>query len=220
MSQKPYQIFSVNSQTKAEHEFVADDGCPFRVYPDGIDLLIFKIYINGEILDSGTYTPLMNLLRSIPATATVFLHINSEGGDLFSALQIVNAIGDCNAEVITVADGLVISAATFIFLSGDKFMIKPNTVMMCHNYSGIISGKGHEIVSRTTFMTGFTDGILHKFYDGFLSDEEILDVVKGKDIWLTVDQIEERVLKMIEHNSDQTQHEKKKKKKKKKTKSK
>jgi ATP-dependent Clp protease protease subunit len=68
-------------------------------------------------------------------TAPIYLLINSEGGDVHSALAIHDIIKSISAPVYTVGSGQVMSAGSLIFAAGDKRYSFPHTWFMLHSIS-------------------------------------------------------------------------------------
>jgi ATP-dependent protease ClpP protease subunit len=172
----------------------------FYINSGEIRIPFFRIYLDS--VESKSPAKLCDMLRSIPEGARVLLYINNPGGDLFNTMQIVNAMNDCPAEVIAIADGKVISAASIIFLSADKFIVKDNSFMMCHYYSGGVFGKGHEMQSQLSFYDEINKDFMRKSYEGFLSPEEFERMTKGEDFWFTKEQIEDRLIEMLLHRRE------------------
>lgn len=65
----------------------------------------------------------------------IVLYINSPGGCVFSGLSAMDHISSLRVPVHTVADGLCCSAATFMFLAGEKRFIKPHAHVLIHQIS-------------------------------------------------------------------------------------
>lgn len=65
----------------------------------------------------------------------IVLYINSPGGDVFAGLSAMDHILSLRVPVHTVADGLCCSAATFLFLAGEKRFIKPHAHLLIHQIS-------------------------------------------------------------------------------------
>jgi ATP-dependent Clp endopeptidase proteolytic subunit ClpP len=65
----------------------------------------------------------------------IILYINSPGGDVFCGLSAMDHVAAIKVPVHTVADGLCCSAATFIFLAGEKRFIKPHAHVLIHQIS-------------------------------------------------------------------------------------
>lgn len=64
---------------------------------------------------------------------------------------------------------------------------------MIHNYSAFgMQGKGHEMKARQNFVDRELNRTFKDYYIGFLSEEEINDVIEGKDIWLNFEEVNDR----------------------------
>ena len=68
-------------------------------------------------------------------TKPIKLLINSPGGSIEDGQAVVDAILTSKTPIITVAFGKAMSASFDIFLAGDRRIIYPNTVLMCHSGS-------------------------------------------------------------------------------------
>ena len=76
------------------------------------------------------------------------IHINSEGGDIFSAMAMVDTIKQCKVPITTVVEGQAASAATLISVVADKRQITENSHMLIHQLSTGFWGKHHEFVDE------------------------------------------------------------------------
>lgn len=65
----------------------------------------------------------------------IVIYINSPGGCVFSGLSAMDHISSLKVPVHTVADGLCCSAATFMFLAGEKRFIKTHAHVLIHQIS-------------------------------------------------------------------------------------
>ena len=75
----------------------------------------------------------------------IYLYIRSYGGDIYAGLSGMNAIENCKVPIITIADGYVASAATFLLLGGSKrYMCKHSSVLI-HQLSSVTWGKFQDI---------------------------------------------------------------------------
>lgn len=71
-------------------------------------------------------------LESIP----IYIHISSQGGYIYNALSVVDAIKRCRVPIYSVVEGSVASAGTFISMVCQKRFICPNAFIMIHQLSG------------------------------------------------------------------------------------
>jgi ATP-dependent protease ClpP protease subunit len=63
------------------------------------------------------------------------IHICSEGGDLFVGLSAMNVLEKARVKVITIAQGVCCSAASFILLGGHERRIGKNAHVLIHQIS-------------------------------------------------------------------------------------
>lgn len=99
-----------------------------------------EIYIFGELVSERwdesdvTARSFVEDLRSFNG-ADIEIHINSPGGDVFTAVAIGNVIKNYNGAVTAVIDGLCASAATLIACSCKSVKMAKNAVYMIHKPS-------------------------------------------------------------------------------------
>lgn len=79
------------------------------------------------------------------------LYVNSQGGDLYEALGLIDMMKNSMVPIRTIGFGSVMSAGFLIFASGTKGerYIAPNTGIMCHQFSSSEDvGKYHDIKAQ------------------------------------------------------------------------
>jgi len=159
---------------------------------------VVNLYLCGEIKAAEEYVEWFQLFRAAGETDTIYIRINSEGGDLFAALQIVRAIQESNATIVCSVEGICMSAATLIFLSADRFELSDHTMFMFHNYSSGTIGKGGEMYDQITHFRSWSEKLFTSFYKDFLTPEEIKSMLDNKDIWLDAEEVAKRLKNRIE----------------------
>jgi ATP-dependent protease ClpP protease subunit len=152
-------------------------------------------YLCGEIKSAEEYIEWFQILRAASESDIIYIRINSEGGDLFSALQLVRAMQESNAKIICSVEGICMSAATLVFLSGDQFELSDHTMFMFHNYSSGTIGKGGEMYDQITHFRAWSEKLFDSFYKDFLTPEEIKSMLDNKDIWLDAHDVAQRLEK-------------------------
>lgn len=169
-------------------------------YAQVIPVAIHHFYINNEINDIDPYLDMINTLKTAEEHDTVFIYLNTPGGNLDTTVQIISAIKQSQASVITALEGSVASAGTLIFLSGDKFMVNPNCTFMIHNYSQWTGGKGNEVVLHVEYQMSWFKKLANDIYKNFLSPAEITLMLEGKDFWMESEQVAARLKKFSTEN--------------------
>jgi ATP-dependent protease ClpP protease subunit len=74
-------------------------------------------------------------------TPVIRIHIHSEGGDLHAGLGAMDFLRSLKCRVVTIAEGMCASAATFIFLGGDSRLVLPNSYLLIHQLGSEFWGK-------------------------------------------------------------------------------
>ena len=156
---------------------------------------VHEFYITGTIESADEYSEWFHTIRNANATDVVKLHINSPGGDLWTAIQFVHVLAETEATIQIVVEGACMSAATLLFLMGHEFEVSPHAMFMIHNYSGGSLGKGGEMYDNIVHERKWSENLLHDAYDGFLTQDEIKSVLDNKDLWMDTQEILERLEK-------------------------
>lgn len=159
---------------------------------------MYEFYISGAIGSPEEYIRTFNTIRHATEDDIIKMYINSGGGDLFTAIQFLRVTSETPATVICSVEGLCCSAATLIFLNADIFEVTPNSVFMYHNYTSGTFGKGGEQYDQILHERKWSEALLNQVYKDFLSKEEITSLLANKDIWMTSDEVVERMQKRIE----------------------
>lgn len=154
---------------------------------------LHTLYMTGEIESPDEYTDVFESIRMASPNDVIKIHINSPGGDLFTAIQFMRVLKETEAKVVTSVEGACMSAATLIFLAADQFEISEHSVFMFHNYSTVMYGKGGELFDGIMHDRKWSENLLKTEYEGFLTEKEIETVLDGKDIWLDADDAVERL---------------------------
>lgn len=154
---------------------------------------VIEAFITEEIQEPCIYNELYHRLNTAGSEDTVILHLNTPGGMIDSAFMIIDAIKNSKARVECRLSGTVASAGTIIALACDTVNVADHTAFMIHNYSAGLHGKGHEMKARQSFMDSQLNSAFKEFYHGFLTEDEMEDVIDGKDMWLSKDEVVERL---------------------------
>jgi len=156
------------------------------------------IYFYSEVDRQSIHT-LINLLKSAEeycftlsrVTSTklmpIYLHINSFGGCIFSALNAIDYIQASKVPVHTIIEGSTASAGTLISICGTKRYMRPNAHMLIHQLSSECWGKMAEIEDQYSNLKGLMVRIksLYKKNTG-IPEKELRKLLK-KDLWLDSD---------------------------------
>lgn len=116
------------------------------------------------------------------------LWIHSDGGDLYSGLQAFNVIHRCVLPVVTIAEGLVASAATLLHLAGSTRYVSPGTHMLIHQLRSSADGTHSEIKDEVRNNTKLMTRLRHIYLTHTRLSEKRLDKLLKRELELTADE--------------------------------
>lgn len=130
---------------------------------------------NRELWLANTYLP-------------IWLHINSEGGELPSSLAAADMLSMIKTPVYTVVEGLAASGATLISMVGRVRYITPNSLMLIHQLSTAFWGT-HEQFKDNMQMQELYMRLVRNFYASHskVTPELVKDLLTH-DAWFNADE--------------------------------
>lgn len=75
---------------------------------------------------------------------SILLHINSDGGDVYSALSVIEHMKHLDTHIITICEGCVASSGALISLAGNRKIIRKHSYMLIHEIRSGCWGKYSE----------------------------------------------------------------------------
>lgn len=114
-----------------------------------------EINMYGEVVDArprdwwtgeeipGNYIALDEFLHDLDGLkdkASITIHINSVGGDLYGGISIYNRLKALPANITTINDGLAASAGSIIFQAGNTRRMNAGSNLMIHQAAGFLYG--------------------------------------------------------------------------------
>lgn len=158
-----------------------------------VPVSIHHYYLVEDIKEVDFYLDMINTIKTSEGHDTIFIYLNTNGGNLNTTIQIISAMRQSQATIITSLEGQVCSAGTLIFLAGHRHIVNKNCTFMIHNYSQWLGGKGNEIKVQAKYSEAYFKKLATDIYGNFLSEEEIKSVLEDRDIWMESDEVAERV---------------------------
>lgn len=188
---------------------------PYRFFEQQFTSRQLTFYLTGEILTPEHYVDMVHIIRTANEHDTVYVVLNTIGGDLATGIQLINAMRSTPAKVVAVVDGTCYSMGTMLMLAADEIIVNDNCMVMFHHYTSGISGKGSEQAAELTATIEWFAELCDDFYYPFLAKEEIEKLLEGKDFWMTSKEVRERFADMIAEEEPKPAPKKKRKTKKK-----
>ena len=170
---------------------------------------LHTLYLCGELTAPNEYIDWFELIRNASENDVIKIHINSHGGNLFTAVQLMRVMSESQANIIASVEGACMSAATMIFLAADGFEISENSMFMFHNYSGGTIGKGGEMYDNIVHEREWSQKLWKDVYSGFLTEGEINSILQNKDIWMSGEEVSKRLHSKVKPQKSKSPRKKK-----------
>ncbi len=192
-----YHTLFIEDQDPVTKEFQAvDDGETFQVSREIVPK--HKKYTLFISLFANQYKELHKViyeLRKATEHDVLEIRINSDGGSMHEGMTIYHTMREIfSGRVTTSLDCAGYSMGAMLFSFGDERIAYDHSELMYHNYSTGIYGKGDNVKSYVEFADRSADKIFKKKLvdNGFLTQEEYDDMLKGRDFWFNTDDMAAR----------------------------
>ena len=194
---RPSSLCRLNSYMAENEEELGKDVKLFHIYEATITQHVYHIYLSHELGHPTCYADMIFSISAAAENDIIVMHLNTPGGQLNTGIQIINAIRSTQAHVICSLEAEAHSMASLIFLAGDEFVVHDNSMMLLHNFSGGIQGKGHEMAASVEGTKKWFQDTASKLYYPFLTHAEIKRVFKGEDLYLHSEDIAKRLKRVM-----------------------
>lgn len=163
---------------------------------DLVEMLDNHIYFYTEVTQASVLK-LVTCLHKLnsgqakvdPVDPKIFLHINSEGGDLLSGLAGADHVAESRIPVVSIVEGHAASAATLISIvaKGGR-VITPNSYMLIHQLSSGVWGKMCEIKDEYQNCKMMEEGTTRIYSRNTkIKTKELKDILKHDSYWNAVE---------------------------------
>jgi ATP-dependent protease ClpP protease subunit len=149
----------------------------------------FAYSLDGDIGEPSDYRELSQLLNTMQEGDELELTICSFGGYLHTTVMLSSLIRNCQGHVHGILAGVAMSGGSLLLLSCHSVEVMPHSQLMAHTSNGFDSGKLSDKVRSVQSSAQQLSAFYKDIYYGFYSEEEIQDILDGKDSYLEYDEI-------------------------------
>jgi len=115
----------------------------------------------------------------------IYVHICSEGGDLFAGISAMNIIEKSRVKVVTIAQGVCCSAATFLLLGGHERRIGKNAHVLIHQITtNGFWGKYEELKDEMKSCDKFMDMVIKTYQEKTTIPQKQFKKIMKRDMYL------------------------------------
>ncbi len=173
-----------NSGTKDKNKKIERDANHVYFYSEvNRDSIYDLTVLINEIEEENKALAFKMKIDDIP----IYLHINSYGGCVFSAFNIIDVIESCSVPIYSIVEGCAASAGTLMSVVCDKRYIRKNSYMLIHQLSSGCWGKMCEIEDEMENLTDFMEKIKQIYIDNTKIPKKELTELLKHDLWLNSD---------------------------------
>lgn len=144
----------------------------------------YRIELSGDIETVDQFSTAIQVLEQAKEEDEVVVYIQTNGGSVDAGEAFIHALRKCSAPVHMVATGGVHSMGTHILMEADSIELSSGFHALIHCGQDGSYGRVNEYHSKSLFDADFRTRQFKESYEGMLSDEEMEDVLKGRDLWL------------------------------------
>ena len=153
-------------------------------------------FLNGDITDYSVEDAIKWIIYENTITEQnkiLTLYINSVGGSLSDAFALIDIMRQSNYPIRTIGIGSIISAGFLIFSCGTKGqrIIAKNTSIMCHQYSGAMLGKNHDMEAYIKEMELTNTRLVNVLTEVTGLDSKVVKskLLPPSDVWMTPEEL-------------------------------
>lgn len=115
------------------------------------------------------------------------VHIMSDGGDIFSGMNMMNVLERSRVKVVTIAQGSCCSAATFVLLGGSERRMGKNAYLLIHQISTEFWGNFQDLKNEMKSTDKFMKMLKKMYLSKTKIPERKFKKLMKKDIYLGPD---------------------------------
>ena len=148
------------------------------------------LYIFGDIcawawpeLGEQSGVTIVNQLKELDVD-TINVHINSYGGDVAEGLAIYNVLREHKAKIVTICDGFACSAASVVFMAGDRRVMQPASLLMIHNAWTVAMGNAAQLRKTADDIETITQASVEAYKKVATISEDEIKALMDAETWI------------------------------------
>lgn len=116
------------------------------------------------------------------------VRINSYGGEVAQGLAIYNLLKSYDGNVTTLCDGFACSAASVVFMAGQKRRMPKSSLLMIHNAWSYASGDANALRKQADDLEKITKPSIEIYKSVSNLDEETIKTMMDDETWITAEE--------------------------------
>ena len=157
----------------------------------------FRVQLNEAVMDASYYSRVFEMMLDAGENDQITFFISSGGGRIDGLNVLLEGVRLTDAFTTAVIVGSAHSAASIFALNCDEVIVTSSADMLCHEVTYGIGGKGSDVYSHVLHTKRTSESLLTDTYSGFLDEKELSSLFAGTQIYLTADEIRERLQRKV-----------------------
>lgn len=187
---------------KDEMMFLGQRPCRINTNTQNINTHIIKLW--DDIGPPCDYQEEIDLIDSASEHDVIVLDICTDGGILDTAALFNRALRSTAAHTVAVIGPSCASAGSVIALSCREFVLDNTSSLMLHTSSyGFGRSKDVDIYEHANFSRKSLRRLYEDVYTGFISAEQLEDVIKGQPFYFDCDELDARLDQLQAYREEQ-----------------
>ena len=151
------------------------------------------IPIDTSFKSASHYRHVVSRIVNTSKDDLIEFEIHSPGGQYNGLSAILSAILRTEASTVAYLNGECHSAASMLALSCDSVQVSPFATMLCHFTNFGYAGKASDVMRAVSHIHDTGIEVFCAIYEGFLTEEELLSCIDGKEYWFDAEEIMQRL---------------------------
>lgn len=162
---------------------------------------LYTIRIDRDVGPPFEHREELNAIRKATEYDFVEVILNTNGGDLDTALEFDAVLRECEAETFAILRTACHSAGSVIALACQGWEFNEYTMMLVHQPSWGVGGTDSNIANQVEKYREYHKRVIRNLYKGFLTTSEITQMLNGREYFLDYKELEKRFTKLHEQRN-------------------
>lgn len=147
-----------------------------------------ELFLYDEIGGWGTLAE--DFIAELKAITTPKLRVrvSSPGGSVFEGIALANALRAHPATVTVQVDGIAASIASVIAMAGDRVVVQPQAMLMCHDAAGVCLGNAQDMNDMAALLDKISGNIADAYAEKAGGTREEWRTRMRAESWFTAEE--------------------------------
>lgn len=154
---------------------------------------IYKVTLDEVFEHSSQFAQLVELLEGANESDVFQIRLHTPGGSLDSVYPLISAMKNTEGFIHLHVDSGVASAGTLLMMCAHMVSFNEYVSVMFHNVQYAAYGHGGNVEAQTKHFTQTHEKMIRDLYKDFLTSEEIQKLFYGQEIWMSPQEVHDRL---------------------------